>query len=78
MTCLSPWVFKDVCSMGRDYMFPVPSPMVELPKCEMLLEATSTVMMAMMVAVMMMVKMDPRKLLQNPAVISIAFATAHE
>ena len=28
--------------------------------------------------VMMMVKMDPRKLLQNPAVISIAFATARE
>ena len=52
--------------------------MVVLPKCEMLFEATSTVMMAMMVAVMMMVKMDPRKLLQNPAVISIAFATAME
>ena len=52
--------------------------MVVLPKCEKSLEATSIIMMAMMVAVMMMVKMDPRKLLQNPAVISIAFATAHE
>ena len=52
--------------------------MVALPKCEMLLEATSIIMMAMMVAVMMMVKMDPRKLLQNPAVISITFATARE
>lgn len=78
MACLSPWLFKDVCSVGRDDVFPVPSPMVVLPKCEMLLEATSIIMMAMMVAVMMMVKMDPRKLLQNPAVISIAFATAHE
>ena len=33
--------------------------MVVLPKCEMLLEATSIIMMAMMVAVMMMVKWIP-------------------
>lgn len=70
---------KDVGSMRRDYMFPIPSPTAVLPKPEMLVEATILIMMAMVAMIMMMVEMNPMKLCyKTMAIVIITFARAQK
>lgn len=66
--------------MGRDYRLLVPSPMVALAACSMLLEATIIMMMALvMVVIMRTAIIDPWELCYKAiAILIIAFATAQK